>query len=125
MSSVILTPVNNYTTNSITDYDVYTIDCSDLGGLGLYTYSDDWIASVKVIISTYGSLPGVSVLYGHIYRSSATYKNYITYDTTCGAIGGMTLSSSGDDIVVRLSITSTVILKHTIFVECNVQKIGG
>ena len=128
ISLVTLTPVDGYITDSIGNSDVYIIDCSDLGGLGLYTYSDNWIATTKIIITTRGSLSGVSVLYGHIYRSlvtMTTHKNYITYETTCSAIGGMILSSYGDDIAVSLDITSDLTLAHAIFVECNVQKFGG
>ena len=127
MSIIKLTPVDGYITNSIGNSDVYIIDCSDLGELGLYTYADSWIASVKAIITTYSSsVPGVSVLYGHIYRTlSVTNQESITYETTCSVIDNITLVPYGNDVAVRLSITSGTTLRHAIFIECNVQKIGG
>ena len=127
-SKIKLTPGDTITTNTIDFYDIKTIDCSDLGGLGLYTDSDTWIAGVKILVTSYGAndaVQGVTVAYGDIHMVlGAVHITNSGATTSSGGIDDLFMYVSGTNVVVRLSSSSTLTAKHSVFVECTVQRLG-
>ena len=124
-SIIKLTP-DGYLTQwpNVTDVTVYTIDCSDLGGLGLYT-SNNWAAAVEIFMTTWGGPTG----YTGITHYIGFIKNFLTFlsandllfDTTAQSIDTIGLEADGTDINVKITVKNTLDdLYHTIYVVCYV-----
>ena len=123
-SIIKLTP-DGYLTQwpDVTDVTVYTIDCSDLGGLGLYT-SNHWAAAVEIFMTTWGgstAYTGITHYIGFIRHTSTLLATDLSFDTTADSIAtlGLDADTFGTEIYVKATIQNTTDdLYHTVYIVC-------
>jgi hypothetical protein len=110
--------------------DMYVIDCSDLGGLGLYKsgFLTSWSASVEIFMVSIGpGYSGVTHLIGNIDKNfgippSGFTINNLTYETNSSAVDDANLIFSGSDCILQVLIAWDGVLEHTFFATCYAQE---
>ena len=131
MGSIITLSPDGYTTGgSIYGLlDMYVIDCSDLGGLGLYrnVLFTSWSASVEIFMVSIGpGYSGVTHLIGNIDKGFLFDEftvNNLTYETNSSAVDDANLIISGSDCILQVLIGWDGVLEHTFFATCYAQVI--